>query len=151
MRGLLVTAAAVGLSVGVLASLPATHVTSATASTTTTTTTTPAGGAGTTTSTTTPAAGSAIHVAVLAPAGAPGEPSVTAKLSAAHDVLVKEAPIPTSWVSGLAGPVIHYPTGEAAAAAAVAKTLGVPASGVSLEQPNTSDGADVIEVFVPAT
>lgn len=150
LRGLLVTLAAVGLCAGVLASLPAAKVTSAPVGTTTTTTSTTVPAGGSSTSTTTAASGAAVHVAILAPAGSTTEAAVADKLAAAHDVLVRAAPIPLSWVSGLAGPVIHYPSGEEAAAAAVAKTLGVPTSGISLAQPGTTVGADVVEVFLPA-
>lgn len=150
-RGVVVTLAAVGLVIGILASLPsgshkATGATVNDTGHTTTETTVP--GAGSTTSTTT--AVNAVHVAVLAPAGSPDEQSVRASLLAAHDIIVPEAAIPASWVGSMTAPVIHYPPGLESEALTVASTLKVPSSEVSEEATGTSDGSDVVEVFCPA-
>jgi hypothetical protein len=152
-RALAVTLVAVVLAVVVLVALPAQSSTGLpAASTSTTTTTTPHHSTTSTSSTpTTTPASAAIHVAVLAPTGSSDDSTVVAKLTAAHDVLPTEDPIPSSWVSDLAGPVIHYPTGLLAQANEVAVTLGVPASAVTAEPSGSSYGADVVEVFVPAT
>jgi hypothetical protein len=152
-RALAVTLVAVVLAVVVLVALPAQSSTGLPpASTSTTTTTTPHHSTTSTSSTpTTTPASAAIHVAVLAPTGSSDDSTVVAKLTAAHDVLPTEDPIPSSWVSDLAGPVIHYPTGLLAQANEVAVTLGVPASAVTAEPSGSSYGADVVEVFVPAT
>lgn len=153
-RALAVTLVAVVLAVVVLVALPAQSSTGlpAASTSTTTTTTTPHHSTTSTTSTpTTTPASAAIHVAVLAPTGSSDDSTVVAKLTAAHDVLPTEDPIPSSWVSDLAGPVIHYPTGLLAQANEVAVTLGVPASAVTAEPSGSSYGADVVEVFVPAT
>ena len=152
-RALAVTLVAGVLAVVVLVALPAQSSTGLpAASTSTTTTTTPHHSTTSTSSTpTTTPASAAIHVAVLAPTGSSDDSTVVAKLTAAHDVLPTEDPIPSSWVSDLAGPVIHYPTGLLAQANEVAVTLGVPASAVTAEPSGSSYGADVVEVFVPAT
>lgn len=150
-RGIVVTLAALGLAVALLASIPATALRPAAASHrggrhSTPTTTSPATVA---TSTTLAAAG--VHVAVLAAAGTAAVSTTEGKLTAGHDVLVPEPPIPSSWVSSLPGIVVHYPPGLSAEAMGVARVLGVPSADVSAEQPGTSDGADVVEVFLPAS
>lgn len=151
-RAAVLTLAAAGLVVGVLAALPASSTVSRRPPASH-----PATGTGTTagaTTTTAPAAastGSAIHVVVLAPAGAPEAPTVRQRLTAAHYDLVSHAAIPASWVSSLTSSLVRYPAGMSAEAADVARTLGVSASSVSAEPAGTSDGSDVIEVFVPSS
>lgn len=144
--------AALGLTVGVLAVLP-TGVSKpgATAhhrNTSSPTTTVPVSSGTTTTSVANAATG--VHVAVLAASGT-SSASIESKLRTAGAVIVPENPIPASWVSSLAGPVIHYPSGLSSAAAAIAHVLGVSSSVVSEELPGTSDGAAVVEVFLPAS
>jgi hypothetical protein len=157
-RGAVVALAATGLAIGLLAAMPTSSATSRAAfgrghhhrgtrpATTPTTTTLPAGGSASTTTTTSAAV---LHVAVLAPSSASATAATKAKLRAAHVVLVPEAPIPSSWVSTLAGPQVQYPPGLSSEAAQVARILGVPASTVVAEAPGTSHGAGVIEVFLP--
>ncbi|MHB8246320.1 MAG: hypothetical protein ACYDGN_13400 [Acidimicrobiales bacterium] len=157
-RGAIVSLLALGLAVVVLAGLPAssssrprspgTHVP------TTSPTTAPGNGGSsstttTTTTTTTTSPGISIRVALLAPAGAATKASVQAKLAGAHYTIVPEASIPSSWVSALTAPVIHYPPGLDPQAVKVAQTLGVPQSSISPEPSGTSDGASVVEVFLP--
>lgn len=152
MRAVAVTVAAAGLVIGVLAALPQGKSHAVTTTTTTTlpshSTTTTTGG---TTTTTTAQAARQIQVAVLAPAGSTLVASVEDKLTAAHDRLVPEGAIPPDWVSSLTAPEVEYPPGLAAAAGKVAVTLGKSASSITPEQAGSSKGADIVEVFVPAT
>lgn len=150
-RAVAVTVAAAGLVIGVLAALPghARGVPATSIPSHSTTTTTTRNGHPTTT-TTTPAS-SGIKVAVLAPAGSPDAAIVRHKLTVAHDTLVTEAPIPLSWVSSLSGPEVEYPPGLSGSAGRVAAALGQKPSAISPEQPGSSNGADVVEVFVPAS
>ncbi|MGO9558513.1 MAG: hypothetical protein ACLPQS_01755 [Acidimicrobiales bacterium] len=152
-RALAVTLVAVVLAVIVLVALPKqTTAGQPAASTSTTTTTAPHHSTTSTSSTpTTTNAGAAIHVAVLAPTGSPDDSTVVAKLTAARDILPAESPIPSSWVSDLTSPLIRYPVGLLAQANRVAVTLGVPESAVTAEPPGSSYGANVVEVFLPAT
>lgn len=152
LRAVLITLGALGLSIGVLFSIggatPAAGP-SASQMPTTTTTTLPAGTASSTSTSTSPA--TATKVVVLAPAGAPSTTGVKNKLTQAGDVLVSHASIPASWVSTLRQPIVRYPVGLFDEAVAVARALGLKTDVVSAEPSGTSDGADVIEVFVPAS
>ena len=156
LRAIVLTLASLGLSIGVLASISNRTAAAGEASpkdptsstSSTTSTTSPSlGGPATTTTSTTPA--SPGRVVVLAPAGSPATAGVQQKLTAAHYSLVGHAPIPSSWVTNLTQPIVRYPNGLYDEAVNVAKALGVQA--VSAEPPGTSDGADVVEVFVPAS
>ncbi|HET9093171.1 MAG TPA: hypothetical protein VFN50_12225 [Acidimicrobiales bacterium] len=154
-RAWLVTLVALALAIGVLAGLPgrpapARRDAPAPRSGSAPTSPSPPSSVVAATSTTT-ATVTGVRVAVLAPAGAPGTTKVRAELEAAHFALVSEPPIPSSWVSALAGPVVRYPGGMARQAEAVAAALGVPSGGVASEAAGTSDGSDVVEVFVPGS
>ncbi len=152
-RGALVTLAVLGLGIGIFAVLPSRPAASPakkvppsshhrkTPTSSTTSTTVPA------TTSSTPAT----RVAVLSPAGAPDEPAIVEKLSDAHYTLVHEAAIPSSWVSTLASPLVRYPSGYESEADTVATTLGVSRGVVESEPAGTSDGADVVEVWVPSS
>ena len=144
-RAVAVSLGALALAIGVLASLPSAQTTALRNLGTTTTLPT------NTSSTTSTVRTTSVHVAVLAPAGSTEVGTVTAKLTAAHDILVSEPAIPSSWVSGLIAPVVHYPPGFEAEAEAVASTLGLASGSVNAEAAGTSDGEDVIEVFVPVS
>lgn len=139
--------AALGLGIGVLAALPANRPPRKTV---------PARSlarhpASPSTTTSSTSAAAAVRVVVLAPAGAPEQQSVTSRLEAAKDVVVPHAAIPSAWVSSLTSPIVRYPSGLEEAALAVAHTLGLGPSVVSAEPAGTSEGADVVEVFVPAS
>ena len=173
LRGVLVALAAVGLGVGVLAVLPSrsgasgrsasstrsgapAHSGSGSGGGTTTTTSTTApgsggSGSGSGGSTTTTAAAATVHVALLAPSGAPDGPTLQQKLSSSSFTLVPHSPIPSSWVSALTAPLVRYPSGYQSEAATVSSALGLAASAAQAEPSGTSVGADVIEVFVPTT
>lgn len=154
LKAVFLTLASIGLTIGVLVSISSRPAASAdrppqrpVAATTTTTTTSPSSGGSTSTTSTT--AASPGRVVVLAPAGSPATAGVEQKLTAAHFSLVGHAPIPSSWVTNLTEPIVRYPNGLYDEAVNVAKALGV--SAVSAEPPGTSDGADLVEVFVPAS
>lgn len=151
LKAILLTLAGVALVIGVLSSLgpskPSTATLKTGGSTTTTTTTSPPSSP----SSTTAPAGSAGKVAVLAPTGSPATAGVQQKLTAASYTLVNHAPIPSSWVTNLANPIVRYPNGLYDEAVAVARALGLDSSVVSPEPSGTSDGSDVVEVFVPAS
>jgi hypothetical protein len=155
LRGVLVTLGALGLSIGVLFSIGGavptrpSKIALGPTTTTTTTTTTAHNPAGSSTTTTVAKAGT--KVAVLAPTGAPLAASVESKLTRAGDSLVSHAAIPSSWVSNLHQPVVRYPYGYFDQAVGVARALGLNSNVVGAEASGTSDGADVIEVFVPAS
>lgn len=153
LRGVLLTLAAVGLSVGVLASLgpsrpAAAHRRAVPPAAATSTTLAPAGSvpAGTT-----GAAHPAGEVAVLAPAGSPATAGIEQKLTKARYSLVHHAPIPASWVASLQVPLVRYPSGLLREAMAVATALGLNSSVVGPEAAGTSDGAQVVEVYVPVS
>jgi hypothetical protein len=154
-RAVIVTVVAVGLAIGLLAALPGRAPATAgghrAAPSPPTTTAPPASGSSTTTSTTAADSGPVLHVAVLAPYGAPAVSATEAKLTTAHVLLTHEAAIPSSWVSSLTSPIVHYPYGLDSEALRVASILGIPASSVSEESSGTSDGAQVVEVFLPAS
>ncbi len=151
-RAFLVSLAAVALAIGVLAGLPGPPrrgTPRQRSAISPTSSSSPSNVVSTTSTASTAVAG--VRVAVLAPAGASGTAKVRQELEAAHFALVSEPPIPSSWVSTLAGPVVRYPGGMARQAARVAAALGLTSTGVTSEAAGTSDGADVVEVFVPGT
>ncbi len=155
LRAIALSLAAVGLTIGVLASLgPAQRAALASsargrpAAATTTTTSPKAPSRSAPSSSIPPSAG---KVAVLAPVGSPQTSGVESKLTADRYSLVSHAPIPASWVANMTVPIVRYPNGLYTQAVGVAKALGLGPSAVSSEPTGTSVGSDVIEVYVPAT
>ncbi|MGH9296765.1 MAG: LytR C-terminal domain-containing protein [Acidimicrobiales bacterium] len=154
VKAAVVSLAAVGLGVGVLANvpnqLPVPHHHRARPVPPRTT----AGPSGTIPKTTSSVPSKAVHVAIISTSlSSPAATTVKAKLEAAHYLLYPAASVPASWVSEVRTTVIHYPGGGAAAGREVAVTLGLPSSAVSAEPDGTSVGPgtlSVIEVVVPA-